>query len=83
MTSKNLRDKPDYEIGSSNVYADLGHVAATDLFIKAQLVSKINEILEEQGLTQTKAPALLGITQAKLSSMFRGHISWTLGTQAR
>ena len=64
--------KPDYEIGSSNVYADLGRAAAGSLLIKAQLVSKISEILEEQGLTQIKAAALLGIPQPKLSSMLRG-----------
>ena len=71
--TKNRRDfKPDYEIGSSNVYADLGRAAAGSLLIKAQLVSKISEILEEQGLTQIKAAALLGIPQPKLSSMLRG-----------
>ena len=70
---KNRKDvKPDYEIGSRNVYADLGRAAAGSLLIKAQLVSKISEILEEQGLTQIKAAALLGIPQPKLSSMLRG-----------
>jgi hypothetical protein len=58
---KNRKDfKRDYEIGSSNVYADLGRTAAGSLLIKAQLVSKISEILEEQGQTQIKAAALLG-----------------------
>jgi predicted XRE-type DNA-binding protein len=55
--------KPDFEIGSGNVYADLGHADATDRLVKAQLVSKISEILSEQGLTQLKAAALLGIPQ--------------------
>jgi len=64
--------RPDYEIGSRNVYADLGRAGASHLLIKAQLVSKISEILEEQGLTQVKAAALLGIPQPKLSSMLRG-----------
>ncbi len=70
---KNRKDiKPDYEIGSGNVYADLGRAAAGSLLIKAQLVNKISEILDEQGLTQIKAAALLGIPQPKLSSMLRG-----------
>jgi predicted XRE-type DNA-binding protein len=70
---KNRKDiKPDYEIGSSNIYADLGRAAASILLIKAQLVSKISELLEEQGLTQVKAAALLGIPQPKLSDMLRG-----------
>jgi predicted XRE-type DNA-binding protein len=64
--------KPDYEIGSSNVYADLGRAAAGSLLIKAQLVSRISEILDQQRLTQIKAAALLGIPQPKLSSMLRG-----------
>ena len=72
MNSKNLKEKKDYEIGSGNVYADLGRAAAGALLIKAQLVSKISEILEERGLTQAKAATLLGIPQPKLSSMLRG-----------
>lgn len=73
MNSKNnLKGKHDYEIGSGNVYADLGRAAAGNLLIKAQLVSKISEILEDLGLTQVKAAALLGIPQPKLSSMLRG-----------
>jgi predicted XRE-type DNA-binding protein len=67
--------KPDYEIGSSNVYADLGRAAAGSLLIKVQLVSKISEILEEQGLTRIKAAARLGIPLPKLSSMLRGQFS--------
>jgi predicted XRE-type DNA-binding protein len=64
--------KPDYEMGTSNVYADLGRAAAGSLLIKAQLVSKISEILGEQALTHIEAAALLGIPQPKLSSMLRG-----------
>ena len=64
--------KLDYEIGSRNVYADLGRAGANNLLIKAQLVRKISEILEERRLTQIKAASLLGIPQPKLSSMLRG-----------
>ena len=65
--------KGDCEIGSGNVYADLGFADANDMLIKAQLVGKISEILEERGLRQAKAAAtLLGIPQPKLSSMLRG-----------
>ena len=67
--------KPDYEIGSSNVYADLGRAAAGSLLIKAQLVSKVGEILDGQGLTRIKAAARLGIPLPKLSSMLRGQFS--------
>jgi predicted XRE-type DNA-binding protein len=38
----------------------------------AQLVSKIAELLDERHFTQTKAAAVLGILQPKLSKMLRG-----------
>src|ERR1700722_19154783 len=64
--------RPRAWMGSGNVYADLGRAAAGSLLVKAQLVSKISEILEKRGLTQVKAAALLGIPQPKLSGMLRG-----------
>jgi predicted XRE-type DNA-binding protein len=58
--------------GSTNVYADLGYKSAGEMLVKAKLVSTIAEILAERGYTQTKAAALLGIPQPKLSKMLRG-----------
>lgn len=54
-----------HQRGSTNVYADA-------MLVKAQLVTTIAEILAERGYTQTKAAALLGIPQPKLSRMLRG-----------
>jgi len=61
-----------YEIGSANVYADLGSRTPENMLVKAQLVSKIADLLAERGFTQTKAAELLGIPQPKLSKMLRG-----------
>jgi predicted XRE-type DNA-binding protein len=61
-----------HQRGSSNVYADLGFKFADEMLVKAQLVTTIAEILAERGYTQTKAAALLGIPQPKLSKMLRG-----------
>ena len=58
--------------GSGNVYADLGYPDAEDMLVKAQLVSKIAEIIERRGLTQTQAAKVLGLTQPKVSAMLRG-----------
>ena len=58
--------------GTHNVYADLGYQNADDMLVKAQLVTKIGEILAERGYSQIKADALLGIPQPKLSRMLRG-----------
>ena len=61
-----------HQRGSTNVYADLGYKSADEMLVKAQLVTTIAKILTECGYTQTKAAALLGIPQPKLSKMLRG-----------
>ena len=60
------------EKGSTNVYADLGIENADEMLVKAQLATKIGEIIKRRKLTQVQAAALLGIPQPKLSNMLRG-----------
>ena len=55
-----------------NVYADLGNTAAEEMLVKAQLATKIREIIKLRKLTQTQAAALLGMPQPKLSNMLHG-----------
>ena len=62
----------EVEMGTGNVYADLGYEDADEMLIKAQLVSKIAEIIKRKGLTQTEAAELLGMAQPKLSNLLRG-----------
>jgi predicted XRE-type DNA-binding protein len=61
-----------YTVGSRNVYADLGYPDADEMLVKAQLVSKIAEIIQERGLTQVDAAKVLGLTQPKVSALLRG-----------
>lgn len=60
------------EKGTMNVYADLGVADADEMLVKAQLATKIAEIIKLRKLTQTQASSLLGMTQPKLSNMLRG-----------
>jgi len=60
------------EHGSTNVYADLGMADAEEMLVKAQLATKIGDILRRRKLTQVQAAELLGITQPKLSGLLRG-----------
>jgi predicted XRE-type DNA-binding protein len=60
------------EQGSANVYADLGIVDAKEMLVKAQLATKIGEIIKRRKLTQIQAAELLGIPQPKLSNLLRG-----------
>jgi predicted XRE-type DNA-binding protein len=62
----------EVEMGTGNVYADLGYGDADEMLIKAQLVTKIGEIIKRKGLTQTQAAQLLGMPQPKLSNLLSG-----------
>jgi predicted XRE-type DNA-binding protein len=66
--------KPDYEIGSDNVFADLGLPAAPELLAKARLVFQISQIMEKKQLTQLQTAKILGIDQPKVSALVRGHL---------
>jgi predicted XRE-type DNA-binding protein len=56
----------------ANIYTELGFPDAEEMLVKAQLVSKIAEILRERGWSQQQAAKVLGLTQSKLSKMLRG-----------
>ncbi len=60
------------ERGSTNVYADLGMANAEEMLVKAQLATKIGDIIKRRKLTQVQAAELLGMTQPKLSGLLRG-----------
>lgn len=60
------------EKGSANVYADLGMTDAGEMLVKAQLATKIAEIIKRRRMTQVQAAELLGMSQPKLSNMLRG-----------
>ena len=53
--------KKRYEIGSRNVFKDLGLPNAEEHLAKSQLVFKIDTIMKDRGLKQIEAAVLLGI----------------------
>ena len=64
--------KKGYEIGSRNVFKDLGVPNAGEHLVKAQLVFKISSIMNERRLKQVEAAELLSIRQPDVSKMLRG-----------
>jgi predicted XRE-type DNA-binding protein len=62
----------EIEESSGNVYADLGMADADEMLVKAQLATKIGEIIKGKKWTQQQAADVLGIPQPKLSKMLRG-----------
>jgi predicted XRE-type DNA-binding protein len=60
------------EKSTGNVYADLDLADAQDMMVKAQLASKIAQIIVGRKWSQLQAADVLGIPQSKLSKMLRG-----------
>jgi predicted XRE-type DNA-binding protein len=69
--SKKLADIK-VEIGSGNVYADLGFSNPEEMLAKAQLVSEMQKIIKKKKFTQAEAAKILGLTQPKLSVLLKG-----------
>jgi len=62
----------EIEEGSTNVYADLGRPDADEMLVKAQLASRISEVIKRRKLTQAAAAEITGLPQPKLSGLLRG-----------
>lgn len=60
------------EVGSSNVYADLGYADAPEMQRKASLAAQITHGIDSLGLTTVAAAELFGIAQAELSRITAG-----------
>ena len=67
-----MSNKKGYEIGSRNVFKDIGVPNAEEHLVKAQLVFKIDTIMKDRGLKQVEAADLFGIRQPDVSKMLRG-----------
>lgn len=64
----NLSDHPSR---IDNVLLDLGFEDAEDLSTKASLALKLNELIDQRGLSQTQVAAITGMTQPKVSQVRR------------
>lgn len=79
MSSNGKRVHPEepisVEVGSGNVFADLGLPQPDLALAKAELVQRIWEVIEQRKLTQAEAAALLGLDQPKVSALIRGRVA--------
>ena len=62
----------EIEETTGSVYTVLGMADAEEMLVKAQLATKIGEIIKSRKWGQQQAADVLGIPQSKLSKMLRG-----------
>lgn len=70
--SANDSKKAKIHRGGINVFADLGLPDAENHFVKAQLVSRMMDIMKERKLTQTETAKIIGIAQPDVSNLIHG-----------
>ncbi len=60
------------EVGSGNIFADLGLPDADDMLLKSQIVVQLHSLIKAHKLSQTEAAKRIGIGQPDLSNVLRG-----------
>ncbi len=61
------------EMGTDNIFADIGLPNPEEHLVKAQLVVKITKLMIQRKMKQREAAELFGIKQPDVSKMLRGH----------
>ena len=69
------KQKPEYEVSSGNVFADLGLPNSEEALAKAELAQKITAVMQARRLTQVELAKKLGVDQPKVSALVRGQLA--------
>ena len=64
-----------FELGSGNIFADLGLKDSDQLLARAQIGYYVYKILEDRKLKQREISNILGIAQPDVSHLMNGHFS--------
>ena len=68
-TKAQVQTTETIELGSRNVFADLGLPEPDERQLRVQLAMRLNDLLKAEGLTQTATAKLLGIAQPHVSEL--------------
>lgn len=66
---------PNVKVSSANVFADLGFKDSEERLLKADLATKIAQIIEKKGWTQAQTAQRTALDQPKVSKLLRGQLS--------
>lgn len=71
MSKKTIK-KIQHQVGSGNIFADLGLEDADELLTRAKLGHSVRMILKDRGLNQKNISDLLKIDQSEVSKLMNG-----------
>lgn len=78
MTTKKKKqdiEDIDFEVGSDNIFADIGIENPEEELTKAELAWEIDHIIKKRKLTQEKAAKIMRINQPKVSALLHRKLS--------
>lgn len=75
MKNRKDNDMAEIEIGSGNVFADLGLDDAEGLYTRTALGIQVLKTIRKKGLSQKEAGKLLGLKQPEVSAIMRAKFS--------
>jgi predicted XRE-type DNA-binding protein len=68
-------NSPNVELGSGNLWVDIGRPDADAALARATLMSRLVDILGEERLTAMRAAEILGTDEPTVSDLMRGKMS--------
>ena len=69
MNAKATQTPETIDMGTGNIFADLGLPDADERHLRVQLATRLNDLLQTEGLTQAAAAKHLGIAQPHVSEL--------------
>lgn len=65
----------DFVKSSGNIFEDIGDSDAKSTLTRAEIMSRIVDIINDKGLSEIEAAEVLGISQTKVSLLMNGKLS--------
>jgi predicted XRE-type DNA-binding protein len=75
VQSSDTEQNIEFEIGSGNVFADIGFDNAEEMLLKSELVRQINKIIKGRELTSIQARELLNLEEEVLANLSKGRLT--------
>ena len=66
--------KNKVEMGSRNIFADIGDAEPERTLARAQVMNRIATIIQDSGFTQAEAARTIGISQSRISKLVNGKL---------
>lgn len=70
-----MKQEPEFEVTTSNIFADLGLDQPEELLARARLLNQVSSLIKASQLSQQEIAKRLGITQPKVSLLLSGKLS--------